>query len=77
VGRRNAGDGRGLDAGVAVTTVETEAADMMRVAERYGLIDGDLLAGHMFGSRYPIGQADREKWKDDDEYENRARDRIR
>jgi hypothetical protein len=77
VGRRNASDGRRLHAGVTVTAVETEATDMMCVAERYGLIESDLFAGHMFGSRYPISQTDCEKWNDDDEYENTARNRIR
>ena len=39
VGRRDAGDRRRFDAGVAIAAIEPEAADMMLVAERDRLVE--------------------------------------
>ena len=39
MGRRQAGERRGLDRGVAVAAIEAKAADMMLVAERHRLIE--------------------------------------
>src|SRR5207244_12582596 len=41
--RRNAGEVRGLDRGVAVTAIDAESADVMLMAERTGLLTLDDL----------------------------------
>ena len=77
MGRRNAGDRRRLDTGVAIATVEPEATDVMRMIERHRLIDRYRLISGVFRSRHSIREADRQKRHRYNRNENTTRDRIR
>ena len=50
--------GGGLDAGVAVAAIETEAADMMLVAERNRLVGGQGTVRSRIRRPNPIGNSD-------------------
>ena len=63
--RRDAGDRGGLDAAMAVTAIEAEAADVMLVAERHRLVGGQGTSGSVFRGRNPIGNSDGQERPDE------------
>ena len=77
LGRRNVGEPRGLDRGVTIPAVDSEAADMVSMAERHRLF------ARLRGAGFPCGSIDlhkspRQKSQDEDGAENRdSRKRVR
>src|SRR5262249_34457463 len=69
LGRGNAGEGRVLHGGVAVAAVDLEAADVVAVAERHRLLDGDEGVGvvrRADGLGDDPAQADQEEQRSED-----------
>ena len=58
-----AGEGRFLDASMAIEAANPEFAGVMLVAEGDRLVENDILAGHVRGMHITIGDANRQKWK--------------
>ena len=75
-GRRHAGESRCLDRGVAIATIDAEAADVMRVAERHRLMPGDRLVGRVRRHHQRISAANQREGRNQNRNQHNARDRV-
>ena len=75
-GGGKAGEGRFLDASMAIEAANPEFAGLMLVAEGDRLVENDILAGHVGGMHITIGDANRQKWKKRPANQNCARNHV-
>ena len=76
LGRRDAGDRRSLDAGMAISAIEAETLYMMLMAEWNGLRDHDALPGDVRRQSERVAGCDERKWRDGDRHKDGAGDDL-
>src|SRR5579871_4659227 len=74
---RQTGKRGALDACMAITAVEPQAADMVFVAERHRLSRDNVLLCGVRGLPICVGQTNRRDWDKDDGRNDNARDTVR
>ena len=60
-----------------LAAIKPEPADMMLIAERHRLVQGDRLAGDVIGGCKPVADRDRQKRDNDNSHQNGSGDGVR